>query len=246
MWHHRAGAGSMAGMSDVQWESGRRGGGRAYATGRWTFLRRFLVDPKVVGALCPSSGRLARALLAPFRERTGPASVLEVGAGTGAVTRHIGEEMGSGDRLAVCEIQPALADHLERELLSRPPFETAFREGRVELLRCAMQKLDRTPRFDYIICGLPFTAFDPEDVRTALAVIRSVLRPGGVFAYFEYVGLRRIRKAGSVGGGRRKRAAVSGILDDHIRRFEIGRKTVLRNVPPAYARYWRFDSAGGD
>lgn len=234
----------MAGMNGIEEHPGASSRSGGHRGGRWAFVRRFLVEPNVVGALWPSSRYLARALMEPFKQRCGPASVLEVGAGTGAVTRHLGRELGPADRLDVCEILPDLADHLDA-LLSRSPFEAARREGRVSLFRGPMQALDRSRRYDYVISGLPFTALEPSEVLSALEVIRAVLKPGGVFAYFEYVALRRLRVLGSVGRARRKVASVSAILDDHIRRFEVGRKTVFANMPPAHTRYWRFEASRG-
>lgn len=195
----------------------------------------------MVGAVAPSSRRLAHALMAPFKARTSPAKVLEVGAGTGAVTRHLGHEIGAGDELAICEMHPALARHLQRKVLVQPQFERAVREGRVKLWDCSLQQVDASQRYDYIISGLPFTAFKPHDLMAVLQGVRRMLRPGGVFSYFEYVGLRQLKTAMSFGMAHDRIRAVSAILDDHIARFQIGRRMVLANFPPAYARFWRFD-----
>ena len=212
--------------------------------GASVFLRAFLGQPHVVGAVLPSSKRLAHALMAPFKARIAPAKVLEVGAGTGAVTQHLGHEMGDHDELAVCEIHPTLAEHVQHRVLVQPQFGRAMREQRVRLWVRPVQEIDATQRFDYIISGLPFTAFKPDDVAAVLDAVRRMLRPGGVFSYFEYVALRRLKGATSFGKACRRIRAVSAILDDYIRRFQVGQQTVLANFPPAYAHFWRFDSAG--
>lgn len=219
--------------------------GSAAPVERWrgvfVFFRTFLRAPDLVGAALPSSRRLAHALMTPFRARTSPASVLEVGAGTGAVTRHIGREMGPHDQLTICEMHPALAAHIRLEVLTHPTLAAAVAEQRVRLLVRPVQHVDPSESYDYIICGLPFTAFKPGDIEAVLDVVRTILRPGGVFSYFEYMALRRFRTVTSQGQARERMGKVSAILDDHIRRFEIGRRTVLANIPPAYARFWRFD-----
>ena len=215
----------------------RRGSRR----GRSLFLQAFLADPSVVGSVVPSSKHLADALVQPFRAQTSPANVLEIGAGTGVVTRRLGRELGPKDQLSICECQPALADHIERQVLAEPYFAPAVREGRVRLLRCPVQEIDPDERYDQIICGLPFTAFGPGDVSSILRLIRRSLLPGGTFSYFEYIALRRVKLAAATGKKRQRMRRVSAILDAYIRRFEIGRRKVLINFPPAYARYWRFD-----
>ena len=76
---------------------------------RWRFLRGYLQTPHVVGALSPSSKQLAEALCAPYRRAESPVSVLEVGAGTGAITRYLGTILRDRDRL-----DTRIADIVER------------------------------------------------------------------------------------------------------------------------------------
>lgn len=166
--------------------------------------------------------------------------MLEVGAGTGAVTRHIGFEMGVHDELSICEMQPALAAHVQQKVLAEPQFASAVREGRVMLAECAIQDFPLTSRFDYVISGLPLNSLPESEVSEILDVIRRLLKPDGVFSYFEYLALRRLKKSASLGRTRVRLRRVSAVLDDHIDRFQFDRQIVLANIPPACARHWRF------
>src|SRR6185312_11129733 len=56
------------------------------------------------GAILPSSRFLARALVRPMRGPRPPWRILEVGPGTGSVTREIARRMLPGDRLDAVEI----------------------------------------------------------------------------------------------------------------------------------------------
>lgn len=206
------------------------------------FLRRYIASPSVTGAIAPSSRRLAEALTGPFARCDKPARVLEVGAGTGAVTRVIGEHLGPEDRLDVCEIQSELADVLERDVLSQSPFREAMKEGRVRLIRGPVEELVAPETYDFVICGLPFTAFAPGDVRRIMRVIQRSVKPGGVFSYFEYVALRRLSCTFGVGTNRKRVRQVSRVMDHLIAKHQVRRDTVLLNVPPAYGRHWRFAS----
>lgn len=208
---------------------------------RLRFLKGYLRDPNVVGAVAPSSQALARALCEPYRRFAGPARVLEVGAGTGAITRYLGSIVGDHDELDICEMHPEFAEILERDILTRANLASGVASGRVRLLRSAVQELRCENRYDFVISGLPLTAFELHDVQDAFDVIQRSLKPEGVFSYFEYVGFRRVSRLLSIGRRRRRVRLVSTYLSKHIRRHQFDRKTVFGNLPPACARYLQFD-----
>ena len=205
------------------------------------FFRSYLRDPSVVGAVAPSSRSLATALIRPFANRTRGSRVLEVGAGTGRITRRIAHLLNPNDHLDICEIKDNFADTIESRLLSKPPLQQAHREGRIRLLRCPAQDIRDTQDYDFIISGLPFTAFEPTLVEAILDSIRRNLKPGGIFSYFEYVGLRRLNHTLALGRRRKRIRRVSALLDRHIDCHQFSRETVLLNLPPAHARHWRFN-----
>lgn len=208
---------------------------------RLRFLKGYLSNPNGVGALSPSSSALAAALCDPYRKCRQPAKVLEVGAGTGAVTQYLGKLLGANDELHICEIEAQFADILEREVLTRIEFAPGVAEGRVRLFRSAVQELPDQHRYDFIISGLPLNAFELQDVEAVFAVVRRSLNPGGTFSYFEYLGLRRTARWLAIGQRRKRIHSVSTYLTRHIRSHQYARRTVLANFPPARARYLKFD-----
>ncbi len=207
----------------------------------WHFLRRYFQDPKGVGAIAPSSRALAAALCDPFRRAIRPATVLEVGAGTGAITRQLGGLLESQDELDVCEADQKFGDILERDVLTRDPLAAAVARGRVRLLRQPVQRIVEQRRYDYVIACLPFTALRLGDLQDVFAVIRRVLKPGGVLSYFEYAGLRMTSRVLSIGRERDRIRSVSAYLTQNIRDYQFHRQTVLQNLPPAYVRHLRFE-----
>src|SRR5581483_5471549 len=68
------------------------------------FFREFRRHFPATGAILPSSRFLARALVRPLRSPRPACRILEVGPGTGSVTREIVWRMQSGDRLDAVEI----------------------------------------------------------------------------------------------------------------------------------------------
>ncbi len=208
---------------------------------RLRFLKEYVSHPSTVGALAPSSGALAQALCEPFRRFQRPAKVLEVGAGTGAVTRHLGALLGDKDELDICEIHPRFADILRRDVLSRPDFANGVRSGRVRLLVQPVQEIASENHYDFIISGLPLTSFDLHLVQQVFDSFRRCLKPTGVLSYFEYVAMRRTSRTFSVGKSRKRVRSVSRYLTARIREHQFARRTVLRNFPPAYARHLKFE-----
>jgi phosphatidylethanolamine/phosphatidyl-N-methylethanolamine N-methyltransferase len=209
---------------------------------RLRFLSRYIQRPSVVGAVAPSSRALSAAVAEPYRRCGRRCDVLEVGAGTGPVTRHLGKILKPNDTLDICEIEHDFADILERDVLSSPDFTKPKADGRVRVLRHAIQELSIDKQYDFVISGLPLTAFELSDVEEVFDVIRRCLKPGGVFSYFEYIGLRRTSRVLSVGKKRARVRAVSRYLTSNIREHEFARDKVIGNLPPAYARHLRFET----
>ncbi|WP_196949751.1 class I SAM-dependent methyltransferase [Kitasatospora sp. SUK 42] len=219
------------------------------------FLAEALRTFHDTGALAPSGAELVNALVVPVTSRPNrPISVLEVGAGTGVVTRRLAHVLRPGDRLHVVEANPRFAERLREDpvLAARQPgvavrlsacrieelSEAARREGTAE-----DETEGAAERYDVIVSGLPFTNFEPGQVRNILDLYLRLLVPGGELTYFGYLGTTTARTL--VSGprqGARHRAVVR-----LLRRFEttygLGERTVWRNLPPARAYLLR--SPGG-
>ncbi len=163
-----------------------------------------------------------------------PASVLEVGAGTGPVTRALAALSGPGDRLDAVEINPRFVRVLSESLRTDPVMAAAA--DRIRILSGSITELRLDREYDAIVSCLPFTNFEPDEVRAILARYLSVLVPGGHLTFFAYLGTGAIRAAfSSRREAARHREAVA-VLEELARRHG-GRQTVVwRNLPPA--RVW--------
>ncbi|MDQ1079370.1 SAM-dependent methyltransferase [Pseudoroseomonas cervicalis] len=79
------------------------------------FLRRWMANPLQMGSIVPSSPSLCRRIAE--RVQRGPQDyVLELGAGTGVLSRALLEQGVPPERLVVVEIVPDMAAHLRRTL----------------------------------------------------------------------------------------------------------------------------------
>ncbi|MEV0532961.1 hypothetical protein [Kitasatospora sp. NPDC050463] len=207
------------------------------------------------GALAPSGADLVNALVVPVTSRPDrPLSVLEVGAGTGAVTRRLAQVLRPGDRLHVVEANPRFAGRLRQdpELARRGP------EVGLRLSACRVEELPecRPPapdgggpvgeRYDVIVSALPFTNFEPARVRHLLELYLRLLIPGGELTWFGYLGTTAARTLafGPQRGARHR--AVTRLLRRFEATYGLGTRTVWRNLPPAQAHLLRAPGGRAD
>ncbi|MGH3899668.1 MAG: class I SAM-dependent methyltransferase [Pseudonocardiaceae bacterium] len=156
---------------------------RALGGGWGTFLAAAMRSPRDVGTLLPSGPELARRLAAVV-PRVGPpgrsAIVVEVGAGAGAVTVAIVEQVDQDAVVIAVEKDPELAERLRlRELGVR--VVTADAATLPAIL--AAHGVDRA---DVIISVLPWTLFGLQQQREFLTTFAGALQTDGVFTAAAY------------------------------------------------------------
>ena len=208
-----------------------------------TFLRESRRHFRTTGALLPSSRFLARALAAPLSAtRTAtlpprPRRVLEVGPGTGSVTRVILRYLRPDDRLDAVELNRRFVDRLQLHLLHDPLF-APYRD-QVQVIHSAVEELPGEGVYDHIVSGLPLNNFPGWQVRQIFRAYRRLLKPGGVLSYFEYVLIRQLKTPFVNRRERRRLYRVGRIVGQYIRTCQVRREQVLMNVPPAIVRHLR-------
>ncbi|MET7694070.1 methyltransferase [Streptomyces sp. NPDC005483] len=200
----------------------------------WMFLAEAARDLRTTGAVAPSGKALARALTDPVRAQgPRPLSVLEVGAGTGAITRVLIPQLSRGSRLDIVEANPRFATRLRSLVAAHPAL--ADRPAQVTVHQTLLENLATDERYDVIVSGLPLTNFTPAQVEQIMSRYMELLHPGGILTYFAYLGTRRARALTASRTEARRHAAVDEVMTGYQRRYAVGRWTVWANVPPAYA-----------
>jgi phosphatidylethanolamine/phosphatidyl-N-methylethanolamine N-methyltransferase len=208
------------------------------AGGSGLFLREFLSHAHATGALMPSGPRLGKALARYVGEGGKARRVLEVGPGTGAVTRHIVRRMGVADRLDLVEINDGFIKRLHHDLEHDAVLKPAAE--RITLLRIPFEQLDCERRYDIIVSGLPLNNFSAELVESILDKFRSLLAPDGTLSFFEYIAVRRAKAVISGRAQRRRLRQIKTILARMFADHEIRRDVILANIPPAWVHHLRF------
>jgi phospholipid N-methyltransferase len=204
------------------------------------FFRQFRTQFQTTGAIAPSSRRLARAMTRYVASERGPARILEVGPGTGAVTRRIVTLLKADDRLDLVELNEAFAGRLEQRFQSEASFQQAADRSQIHV--CGIESFQSDGPYDYIISGLPFNNFSPAFVGRVLDAFFNFLAPGGVLSFFEYMYVRPVRGLVSRGAERTRIKELDRILNGRLEQHGFRRDWVFLNLPPAWVQHLRKDA----
>lgn len=187
--------------------------------GTWTFFRQWLKNPLRTAAVAPSGPDLAAAMVAQLPEHAG--RVIELGGGTGALTRALLAHGIRGDALLVLELNDELHSHLRERF---PQVRIELGDAR-DLPRIVESSGYRDHGLaDAVVSGLGLLTMPRELQRDILQAAFACLREGGRFVQFTY-------------------GPQPPVAEDVVR--ELGLQVnrggfVLRNMPPAtvytYAR----------
>lgn len=176
------------------------------------FLKAAFRDPKNVSTIFPSLKYLAQSLVRHADIKPGQ-HVLELGCGSGAITRYI---LAHRDKMASytgVEIDSDLVGFLDRTY----PNENFLVASAADLSSSIADE-----SMDAVICSLPWTLFPRELQEAITQEIMRVLKPGGKFTTFLC-----IHSLTYPGAPRAKR-----IFKEHFAGFT-KMEAIARNIPPA-------------
>lgn len=143
------------------------------------FLRRWLAHPLKVGAVLPSSPALAR-LIARHIKLGPDEALVELGAGTGSVTKALVEAGIPKDRLFVIEIDADMCNFLRKQ------------QPQVQVIHGDASRLsDLIParwhgKIPTIISGIPMLNLSLDVQQRLTKVWFNVMKPGGNMLQFTY------------------------------------------------------------
>jgi phosphatidylethanolamine/phosphatidyl-N-methylethanolamine N-methyltransferase len=180
-----------------------------------SFLGAAAGDPQGIGAIAPSGGALARAMVDAARIEAGH-RVVELGAGTGPVTRALVAARPDAS-LLVLEPDAALAARCRAAVPGVQVVEAMAQELPALIEAQGWSAVDR------VVSSLPFAVWPVGLQDEVLDAVLNVLVPGGVMVTFTYV------QSPLVPAGRRFRRTLE-------RRFARVTTTpiVWLNLPPAF------------
>ena len=179
----------------------------------------FIRNIKHVGAVVPSSVHLAHEMTNPLRKTlkhgSKPLKILELGPGTGPITKEIVALLRPEDKLDIVE--------LDNEFFRL--IKTTYSGSNIQVYE--MNVLDFEPgyTYDFILSSIPYDQL-PQEVSTAIWQKQlDLLKPNARFTYFKYYKFNFIR----------------GQFERSINRKHcVNKSFVLRNVPPAFVYTLKF------
>lgn len=152
--------------------------GTSPASNPWLFFRRWFANPLQMGSVIPSSPALCRRLVAQTRWASDEV-VIELGAGTGVISRALIDSGLPPERLFVVEIVPDMARHLRRIL----PGVNVI-EGDANALP-QLIPAQWHGKVGTVVCGIPMVLMPLHEQRRLIDAIEAVA-PGRGFLHFSY------------------------------------------------------------
>jgi phosphatidylethanolamine/phosphatidyl-N-methylethanolamine N-methyltransferase len=143
------------------------------------FLYEAIMHPSRVGALFPSSKRLANNLVQQVSKNPS-GLVVELGAGTGAITTALLNQKRSFHQLIVVERSAKLANHL---IQCFP--ELSIIQGDACQLHKLINKFTSSP-IQAIVSSLPLRTLSPSTIEKIGIEINQVLIKGGLYIQYTY------------------------------------------------------------
>lgn len=209
------------------------------APATWVFFREFYRQFHTTGSLTPSSRVLSRALARFVRQEVGgePRRILEIGPGTGPVTKEIVAALGPNDRLDLIEINEHFVEVLEHRFKNEPDFQAV--SERTRILCRPIEEVARDESYDVLVSGLPLNNFSVAEVEHILGIFEELARPGARLSFFEYIAIRSIKGVVSRRGERERLQGIGRAMDQFLER-ETNRDGVWRNIPPAWVHHVQF------
>ncbi|MEX1118673.1 MAG: rRNA adenine N-6-methyltransferase family protein [Terrimicrobiaceae bacterium] len=180
------------------------------------FLSGIIHAPLVTGAIAPSSRRLARRMVRASGVEQANA-ILELGPGTGVITREILDSKRAGATVLAIERRRDFAHALARQYPAVYVVEDCASRLRHHSQRLGLDGADS------IVSALPWTNFPPDLQANILGEACAFLREGGVFVTILCAGLHLMPP------GRRFRRLLESLFPS-VERSDF----ILRNVPPAF------------
>lgn len=193
------------------------------------FFRQYLANPDVIGALSPSSSFVAKAVIEPLMQPCEKKRrILEIGAGTGVITKHLLTVLKPGDHLDVIEFVPELVVPLRRLV------EESDKRNQVTIHEKKIEDFNPDIKYDHVISGLPLTSFPKDSVQKFYQQLdREFLSEGGMFSYYEYLWLPQIR----LGYHQLLRSIHPGKYDQFRSVLEM-KKSYLKGKPVHLKKIW--------
>lgn len=176
-------------------------------------LLHFFKDLKQTGAIAPSSKFLAKDLVSQFKKRISNSdcpslNILEIGAGTGPLTKQIAKHLRPQDQFDIVEIQKKFYQIIKAK----------YQEPNIEVYHTDILKFQPKCQYDFIFSSLPYENM-PENISQEIWKRKlNLCASEALISYFKYVKFRNFK---------------SDFEEQVVKKYGQNKKIVFLNLPPA-------------
>lgn len=174
------------------------------------FLIEYFKSPRTIGAVAPSSERLAKKMIKDI-DFQNARCIVEYGPGTGVFTDKLIERKRKDTLLILLEYNKEFCKQLK---------ERYNKHDNIIIINDSAENLDKyLPKYnikeaDYVVSGLPFASLPKNVSNKILDKTRTLLKKDGLFITFQYTLI--------------KKEFIAGYFE------KVDMERVVLNVPPAY------------
>ncbi len=187
------------------------------------FIKAFVNNPKGVSTIFPASKALslAMAISSEVSERK---RIVEIGVGTGALTEAMLPLMGEGHNYTGFEIDATFFKFLNSRFI--PKHQNQIKKLNSFKMRSEsaenISSLFEAESVDVVVSSLPWSVFEPNLQNSILDEVYKILKPGGVFSFYNFVISSQSQQ-------------IKSFQQEIKKRFETlePKKKVWKNFPPA-------------
>lgn len=177
---------------------------------RNSFILQYFRNPRTVGAIAPSSKKLANGMVEGIDFKTATC-IVEYGPGTGVFTAEVLKRKKTDTVFIAIEYNTEFYEILKKRFENEENF--ILINGSAENLKDFLEEYN-IEKVDYIISGLPFASLPADMSHRILKVTQDILKDGGKFITFQYTLLKM------------------DLFNTYL--SDIKHKKILLNLPPAY------------
>ncbi|MDQ3141844.1 MAG: methyltransferase [Bacteroidota bacterium] len=144
------------------------------------FLKEGIKNMKTVGTVMRTSPKISQMMVEEAKIKEAK-NIVELGAGDGAITKHILKQMKPDARLIVFEVNPSFCKSLQKIKDSR----LIIIQDSAENLESHLFKYD-IDHVDSIISAIPFVVLSNPLTSQILNICKKILISGGLFVQIHY------------------------------------------------------------
>ncbi|GFZ30063.1 SAM-dependent methyltransferase [Clostridium zeae] len=174
------------------------------------FLLQYIRSPRTIGAVAPSSERLAIKMVDDI-DFENSECIVEYGPGTGVFTDKLVERKKNDTLLILLECNEVFCKQLEHRYNEKD--NVIIINDSAENVDMYLEKY-KIKNVDYVVSGLPFASLPKNTSNKILKKTRAILKTKGSFITFQYTLLKK------------------EFITNYFENIELER--VILNVPPAY------------